>query len=179
MQASNLTRIQFSLQEILTWTAVFALALSLLMIWEFPWLAVLSIGVGGYLVETIGRRRAVEVSRFGDWLGLFAGYLLLGSGLYLFGVEGNSSNTWILPLIVPVAPVYAEIARPFGLAGRSWELSWPEVVLASGVCFAYFAIVASIAYRYPQYRWAIVAIVLGIGVLNFLFAGESLWIPRA
>ncbi|MEX1042693.1 MAG: hypothetical protein WDZ51_18810 [Pirellulaceae bacterium] len=178
MNDSTSARLQFSLQEILTWTAVFALALSLLMIWEFPWLAVLSIGVGGYLVETIGRRRAVEVSRFGDWLGLFAGYLLLGSGSHLYVIEGNNSATWILPLIVPVAPIFAVIAAPFGLAGRSWELTWPEVVLASCVCFAYFAMIASIAYRYPRYRWAIMAIVFGIGVFNILVANGAIGIPR-
>jgi len=160
---STPTRLQFSLQEILAWTAVFALALSLLMIWEFPWLAVLSIGVGGYLVGTIGRRRAAGVTRFGDWLGLFAGYLLLGSGPYVALVEGNSSSSWTLPLVMPFAPVLRGL---LGWTVRSFY-SLPEAaILATASCIAYLFFASLTMWR-PRLRWAFgVLFVVGFA-LNF------------
>jgi len=164
MQASNPPRLQFSLQEILAWTAVFALALSLLMIWEFPWLAVLSIGVGGYLVETIGRRRAAEVTRFGDGLGLFAGFLLLGSGPYVALVEGNDPSSWGLPLVMPIAPVL------FGILGWGQRSIRSQEALAIGVVaiLFFYSVFTGLTLWRPKLRWAFALLVVFGYAVNLL-----------
>lgn len=167
MNTSTPVRLQFSLQEILAWTAVFALALSLLMIWEFPWLAVLAIGVGGYLVETIGRRRANDVRRFGDWLGLFAGYLLLGSGPYVAMVEGNDPTSWGLPLGLPVAPVLYRIP--------SWTLGGIRSPAGLAVCVAVscaaFLVFTGMTIWRPRLRWLCVVLLVTVFALNSVISG--------
>lgn len=167
MQDSTPARLQFSLQEILAWTTVLALALSLFMIWEFPWLAVLSIGVGGYLVETIGRRRAKDVQRFGDWLGLFAGFLLLGSGPYVAMVEGNASSTWGLPLVMPIAPVLYRIP---GWTIRHFRS--PEALAIGVVAILFFySIFTGLTLWRPKLRWVCALLILIGCAVNFLTFG--------